>query len=490
MDKVLKLKGVSLTKGEESLLTDIDLEVGAGEIFALCGREGSGKTYAARAVCRLLDDNMRLSGTIFLDKMELTKLSSEDMRFARLCSIGIAAPNELSPCMTIEKQISLAFSEGLKKTPAAALRDAALIMRHMGLDSERCLRLAPRDLTGDELHRAAFAVALAADPAVLFFRAPDPVFKETALDEVYTLILKICKIKNTAVMMLCEDLSFAAKYAERAAVIHGGAIVEAGSAKELFSSPVHGASIALKKSLEPPVFPDTEAGEVLYNAENLSLRPIARGLSFCVSRGETVGISGDLRLARLLSGAVRPESGRLYVPVRAPKNQKSVCLIPSFSRDALYGGHTVLENLYFKKLSPGRAAQKFFDSSRLFSRAGLENSLARAMPHTLSKLQISKVLLLRAALYAPDILICCDPSPRLDTVGRAEIAGIIRELFPAAILVTKDEWLLENACDRQIGEGGAVIRQREKELGEGLEEKFEEGLKEELEEGFEMPSST
>src|SRR5690554_6736466 len=178
---VLEVSGLRVEFGTENgpvfAVKDVSFSLQRGEILALVGESGCGKSTVAMAIPRLLgDSNVTIGGTVSLDGTDLTTLSERAMQEVRGKDISVVFQEpmtSLNPAYTIGRQISevIRRHQGLGK--AAALTRSAELLELVGIpDARRRLDSFPHELSGGMRQRVMIAIAVACDPKVLIADEP------------------------------------------------------------------------------------------------------------------------------------------------------------------------------------------------------------------------------------------------------------------------------------------------------------------------------
>ena len=264
MTAVLSLRGVSVSlvtrRGSFRVVSDLDLDVAAGEVVALVGESGSGKSMTALAAMHLLPDppawleagSIRLLGqeTVGLPEAALARLRGD-----RMGMIFQEPMTALNPAMRIGAQVAevLALHRGLR---GAALRQAAarLLARVRIPDPERRLDDYPHQMSGGMRQRVMIAMALACDPALLIADEPTTALDPTTQAEILHLFREIAE-EGRGVLLITHDLGVVAEVADRVAVMYGGRIVERTGVEALLAGPAHPYAIGLLGALLDPSLP-------------------------------------------------------------------------------------------------------------------------------------------------------------------------------------------------------------------------------------------
>jgi iron(III) transport system ATP-binding protein len=227
----MALESVTLRYGAAAVLTELSLEVRRGEVVALVGPSGAGKTSVLRALLGLA---VPQRGAVLLGGAPATEggrviLPPEERRLA-----VIFQDLALWPHMTVEG--NLAFGLAAQGVPAGERRRRiAAALERVGLAGESARR--PGELSGGERQRVAIARALVLDPEGMLFDEPlanlDVVLKRQLCATFRELLCE----RGTTALYVTHDPVEAAAIADRIAVLERGRISQAGTADELLAAP-------------------------------------------------------------------------------------------------------------------------------------------------------------------------------------------------------------------------------------------------------------
>lgn len=236
---------VSFGRGEQrrAAVRSVGMEVRSGEVHALVGESGAGKSLTARAVPGLLPETAQVSGTILYEGTELTGLDREALRAFRGARIGMVFQDpgrHLNPSLRVGRQISETLEEHLGLAPAAATVRARELLKQVELsDAERVLRSYPHELSGGMKQRALIAAAIACGPGLLIADEPTTALDATVQGQILRLIRRLRDDLDMGVLFVSHDFGVVQAVADRVSVIYAGAIVESAPAERLFARPLH-----------------------------------------------------------------------------------------------------------------------------------------------------------------------------------------------------------------------------------------------------------
>ncbi len=241
---VLAIEGLKLSIGGAAVVDGLSLDVGAGEIVALVGESGCGKSLSALAVLRLLPDAVRLAGgRILLEGRDLAALPPAAMAKVRGrdASIIFQEPTaSLDPLMTVGDQIIEALTAHQPTSRPEALAKAREMLVSIGIaDADRRLAQYPFELSGGMCQRIMIAIALICGPRLLIADEPTTALDVTIQAQILALIRDLTAARGTAVLLITHDMGVVAETAERVVVMYAGRAAETASAQALFANPRH-----------------------------------------------------------------------------------------------------------------------------------------------------------------------------------------------------------------------------------------------------------
>lgn len=238
-DTALQIEGLRLSRPQGEVLRGVDLAVPVGEVWALMGLSGAGKSTVLRAAVALEPFD---AGRIAVDGEVLVPgpLPPESRLRALRRRIGMVfQQHALFPHLTARENLTLAPVQAGGIDPAQAQVRAVALLTSLGV-AHRADAF-PGQLSGGEAQRVAIARALALDPHVLLMDEPtaalDPA-RRGALAET----LRELSGEGRALLITTHDIEFAKSVADRVAVLSHGTVVEVGAARQVLESPEHEAT--------------------------------------------------------------------------------------------------------------------------------------------------------------------------------------------------------------------------------------------------------
>lgn len=243
-----KVKG-----GYLSAVNDVSLDICQGEIFAVVGESGCGKSTVAHSIMRLLSGgNAKISGKILFDGRELMSCSEKEMESVRGREIGMIFQNpldSLNPVYTAGHQVSEAIMLD-KVEKQEAMRQVIKLFQDVKMpDAEDRAASFPHELSGGMRQRVMIAMMLSRNPKLLIADEPTTALDVTIEAQILEIIKELKTKHNTAILMITHNFGLVAEAADKIAVMYAGEVVESGDVFEIFESPMHPYTKLLMKAL-------------------------------------------------------------------------------------------------------------------------------------------------------------------------------------------------------------------------------------------------
>jgi peptide/nickel transport system ATP-binding protein len=216
-----------------------------GEMLAIVGESGCGKSVTALSLMRLVADppGRIVGGSVRLGDIDLIGLDEAAMRLVRGKEISMIFQEpmtSLNPVMTVGRQIAEAIMLHEVASRRAALARTVEMLQLVGIpDPRQRVREYPHQLSGGMRQRAMIAMALACNPKVLIADEPTSALDVTIQAQILDLISKLRAELGTAVILITHDLGVVAETAERVIVMYAGRKVEEAPVDDLFAHPMH-----------------------------------------------------------------------------------------------------------------------------------------------------------------------------------------------------------------------------------------------------------
>jgi polar amino acid transport system ATP-binding protein len=226
----LRVAQVHKAFGERTVLDDVSLEVGTGEVVCLIGASGSGKSTLLRCINLLepIDD-----GTIHLDGVDISEPGLDPDPIRRRIGMVFQSYN-LFPHMSVLRNITLAPTKVLHRPKAEARADALELLGRFGLADKADAY--PDQLSGGQQQRVAIVRALAMQPEIMLLdevtAALDPVLVGEVLD-----VIRELRTNGMTMVLATHEMGFAREIADTVCFLQNGRILEQGPPAQVFSEP-------------------------------------------------------------------------------------------------------------------------------------------------------------------------------------------------------------------------------------------------------------
>ena len=227
---LLAIDDLRLTRGTREILRGISIRVRRGEILALMGLSGGGKTTVLRCIAGL----ERYDGSISIDRKDVGMVFQYHYLFEHL---------------TVVQNVTLAPMHVRHIARKQATEHAITLLKLLGVDHRR--NALPRELSGGEAQRVAIARAMAMDPPLLLMDEPTASLDPARRGELGE-TLRTLTAGGRTLLITTHDDDFARDFADRVVILAEGEAVEQGTAREVLSNPKHPATRALLASAPRP----------------------------------------------------------------------------------------------------------------------------------------------------------------------------------------------------------------------------------------------
>jgi general L-amino acid transport system ATP-binding protein len=227
---MIEMRKVNKWFGDFHVLKDVDLAVGRGEKYVVCGPSGSGKSTMIRLVNRL---EAHQSGQVFVDGVELT----DDLRRIETIrrEVGMVFQSfNLFPHLTALENLTLApiWVRGAPQREAQAM--AMQLLERVRIPEQA--HKYPGQLSGGQQQRVAIARALAMRPKIMLFDEPTSALDPEMIKEVLDVMIELAQ-EGMTMVVVTHEMGFARTVADRVVFMDGGEIVESAPPGEFFSAP-------------------------------------------------------------------------------------------------------------------------------------------------------------------------------------------------------------------------------------------------------------
>ncbi len=465
----LRIGAIQPDGSEIRIVKGVDFQVRRGEVVALIGESGSGKTTISLSALGYAKPGLSFTGgEALLLGQDVTRMSVDELRPLRGISVAYLAQSAaatFNPSIKINEQVTEAPVLHGTKTQAEADARALELYRALELpDPETIGDRYPHQVSGGQLQRLMAAMALCGDPELLVLDEPTTALDVTTQIEVLKAFKKVIKEEGAAAIYVTHDLAVVAQIADRVVVLYNGEIKEAGPVEEVIDRSKHPYTTRLMDAIRPMPEAgqgDASSDEHLREAPALEARgvdagyggidssgrpavPVLRDIDVAIQRGKTVGIIGESgcgksTLARVYAGLLPAASGDIYLDGerlspdlagRTREQLRKVQFVYQMADTALNPRQRIRDILGrpidFYRTAEGMTRRQRVE--QLLEMVELPVQFADRYPHELSGGQKQRVNLARALAANPEVVLCDEVTSALDTIVAANVIELLKRL--------------------------------------------------------------
>jgi len=495
---LLAIDRLTLEIHGKPLLRELSLAIAPGEIVALTGESGSGKSMTAFACIGLLPHGATQRGHIVLDGTDLCALTEPQLCRIRGKDIGMVFQEPmtaLNPVQTIGAQVMETILIHRAMSPAQAQLRAQDVLTRVGLPPDRfALSRFPHELSGGQRQRVVIAMAIALRPRLLIADEPTTALDVTTQAQILDLLTGLVRQDRMALLMITHDLAVVSDMADRIAVMKSGEIVEQGETRALLSRMSHpytralfeasGHRVALSARTDgpDPILQVRRATRAYPKPRRLfqprqTMRAVD-DVSFTLHHGERVGLVGEsgcgkstltraiLGLEPLQGGEIRAFGHPVWpaLPGALRSGLQVVFQDPYGSFNPRHRvSRLVAEPFHLRPDPPKGAARRKAVEDALVA-VGLQPADADRHIHAFSGGQRQRIAIARALINDPELIIFDEAVSALDVRVRAQILDLIAELSRqrnlAYLFISHDLSVVRTITDRvMVMQAGKIVEQ-------------------------------
>ncbi|MBB4481932.1 ABC transporter ATP-binding protein [Rhizobium etli] len=473
------------------IIKGVSLDIAEGEIVALIGESGSGKTTIALTLMGHTRPGCRISGgSVSVGGKDLVRLSEKqraELRGTEVAYVPQSAAAAFNPATSIMDQVIEVTRIHQLMSPEDARAKAIELFRALSLpEPETIGSRYPHQVSGGQLQRLAAAMALIGNPTLVIFDEPTTALDVTTQIEVLRAFKSVMKKGGISGVYVSHDLAVVAQIADRIVVLKGGQTQEIGTTEEILNNAKHPYTRQLLAAFEPkprgqtslaenataPLLKieDVVAGYGQRQADGLPLVRAVEHVSLTVERGRNLGIIGESgcgksTLARTIAGILPAANGKIVFDgaelrrnarERSRDQLREMQIVFQYADTALNPAKSV-EDILARPLvfyhGMDRQAQTI-RIDQLFDMVRLPRNLRHRRPGELSGGQKQRVNLARALAADPKLILCDEITSALDTVVAAAVIDLLkelqRELGLSYIFISHDLTVVEAICDEIV----------------------------------------
>ncbi|WP_382308455.1 ATP-binding cassette domain-containing protein [Herbiconiux sp. UC225_62] len=464
---VLSLTGISKSYSGVAALTDVSLDVLPGEVHALLGENGAGKSTLMNVASGTVQPD---GGTIRVNGEPIDTLSP-----ALAAKLGIAIVHQhpaVLPDMTVLENLRVALPPSVFEGKGSLEEYASTILGESGLRVHLGDRV--ETLTVAQKHLLEITKALALEPKVLVLDEPTAPLGQDSVDLLFARV-RAAVARGTAVVYITHRMAEVRQLADRVTVLRDGKLRGVANVDEVSDDELLTMIVGRQmESTFPPKYEATDADEINLVIDGLTGDGFTE-VSAAVKRGEILGVAGVVgngqsELLRALAG-LQPFTGRVVVNGRESNSsallEKAAYMPADRHTEGLMMSLTVRENAAvaalkrFKRWALLSHTREVETVGNTLDSLSVKAASMDAVVSSLSGGNQQKVVMARALLSEPSLVIADEPTQGVDVGARLEIYKILREVSASGIPVivaSSDAKELEGLCDQVVvmSRGNAV----------------------------------
>ena len=462
---------ISARRDDDSLLPivkGVSFNVARGEVVALIGESGSGKTTIALSALGYTKPGLEFAGgEVRLESEDVITMEPNQLRALRgqrVAYLAQSAAATFNPALTIGEQVTEScVLHGILDQKQANER-AETLYRALELpDPDRLGKRYPHQVSGGQLQRLMAAMALCGKPDLLVLDEPTTALDVTTQIEVLKAFKSVIKQEGSAAIYVTHDLSVVAQIADHIVVLYAGEVQEHGSAEQVVNDPGHDYTRRLMRAVRPPPAAgqgDETLGEHKREVPALKVKDITAGygrkrngvpeitvlrdVNVSIERGHTVGVIGESgcgksTLARVMAGLLPAVHGQVLLdgddlqPALQKRDRgelQKIQFVFQMADTALNPrqriDHILGRPLEFYLGLKGKEKRKRV--MELLDMVELPQDFAGRYPEELSGGQKQRVNLARALAASPEVLLCDEVISSLDSIVGANVIELLKRL--------------------------------------------------------------
>jgi peptide/nickel transport system ATP-binding protein len=510
MGKSVQVRNLRIAAGDTTIVDDVNFHIAPGEVLALIGESGSGKTTTALSLMGYARQGCEIvGGSIRVGETEVLSLSPSEQRTLRgrsITYIAQSAAASFNPSRTIMDQVVEPALIHRLMDRASAERKAVDLFRELALPNPETIgERYPHQVSGGQLQRLMAAMALITDPDLVILDEPTTALDVTTQVEVLRAFRRAVRERQSTAVYVSHDLAVVAQVADHILVLRDGKMRELGETDQILHAPADDYTRSLLAAARPaerggrpenaassPVLLDVRGVSAGYGPVDTNGQPAVKildDINLTIHRGQSIGVigesgSGKTTLARAIAGLISPYAGSIKfdgqplkpcLDMRSRDSLRRIQIVFQMADTALNPSHTIEEILarplqFFHGMRGSKQSGRIRE---LLDLVRLPASVSARTPAGLSGGQKQRINLARALAAEPELILCDEITSALDTVVGAAIldlmADLRRELGVSYLFISHDLHTVRAICDE------IVVMQHGRKLAQVAHADYERG---------------
>ncbi|SEM39706.1 peptide/nickel transport system ATP-binding protein [Roseovarius azorensis] len=466
MSKVLDVRSLRMeTESGVPIIDDVSFSVASGEVVALIGESGAGKSTIGLSALGYKRPGLRFSGgQVLLNGQDMLSANPAELRARRGREVAYVAQSAAAAFNAVHRlgsQITEAPQQHGIMSRTEAEEQLVRLARQMQLpDPENIARRYPHEVSGGQLQRLMVIMAMACRPDLLVFDEPTTALDVTTQVEVLAALKETLRDSGASAVYVSHDLAVVAQIADRIVVLRNGRMVETGTTAQIIEAPQQtytrellGAvntvpklkAVPREHTARPPApiveLKGIQAAYPKYGKADAA--PVLHDINISIPKGRVLGVigesgSGKSTLAKVISGLLPQTGGEVLldgqvlskrIRSRSLAQRRDLQLVVQMPDLAFNPARSIASSLdrqlaFFTDLSAKARKDRIADLMRMVE---LDPEITQRMPHQLSGGQKQRVSLARALSTEPALLLCDEVTSALDTVVAASIVDLLKK---------------------------------------------------------------
>ncbi len=444
---MLKVENLTIKHQQKILVNNLSFNIGVGDIYALVGASGSGKSLTALSITDLLPNTLTKTGRIsYADKTNLTQLRGNEIGF-----VFQDSNSSLNAVFTIGYQLVETLKQHQKISQKQAIHQAKNYLDQVGLTPDLFPRYS-HELSGGQKQRVMIALSLIAGAKLLLADEPTTALDKDIQAQILSLLNRLKQQFNLSILLITHDLALVKNIATRVGVMRNGSLVaEDNLAKILHHKDSYIKALLLGLTGKAPPSPSSDKLLIVKQInfyfkikkrffwQKRKKVHIFNNLSFNLYQNQNLAIvgpsgSGKTTLAKIITKQLTPTSGKVLFAgsdiqmISQRTYATKVQIIFQNVLSSFNPRQTIKAALLEGMQTVGVAGNHLTILQELFSEVDLDSTLMGRFAHQLSGGQLQRVCIVRALSVKPKIIICDEPTSALDNILKKQVLDLLLKL--------------------------------------------------------------